>query len=104
MIGLSLSAGIAAAMLFLIALARPWPVPAQPATPAQPPAPAQPSGPTEPAPPTQPSPAQPPAPEVSTPSQPPGYVGAETCKGCHEEAFRRFETDRKSTRLNSSHL
>jgi DmsE family decaheme c-type cytochrome len=25
-------------------------------------------------------------------SLPPGYVGAETCKACHEEAFRKFET------------
>src|SRR5262245_39479484 len=89
-IGLSLSAGIAAALLFLIALARPWPVPAQPAMPAQPPAPVEPSSPAQPAAPAQPSPAQPPTPEVA--SRPPGYVGAETCKGCHEEAFQRFAT------------
>jgi DmsE family decaheme c-type cytochrome len=29
------------------------------------------------------------APAAAAP--PPGYVGAETCKGCHEEAFTKFE-------------
>src|SRR4029434_4907864 len=56
---------------------------------AAPRAPAQPSSPAAPATPAQPSPAQSPAP---APAPPPGYVGAETCKGCHEEAFQRFAT------------
>src|SRR5262249_25434190 len=81
-----LGAAVAAAVLLLLALARPWPVPAQPATPAQPPAPSQPSEPA------QTAPAQPAAPEASKASPPPGYVGAETCKGCHEEAFQRSAT------------
>src|SRR2546426_143328 len=38
-----------------------------------------------------PAPAQQPPADAS---RPPGYVGAETCKGCHEEAFKKFETTR----------
>jgi len=38
-----------------------------------------------------PAPAQQPAAQTPLPS---GYVGAETCKGCHEEAFKKFETTR----------
>src|SRR4030095_11747071 len=87
---IGLGAAVAATVLLLLALARPWPVPAQPATPAQPPAPAQPS---DPAPPTPPAPPAPPPP-AAPPAPPPGYVGADTCKGCHEDAFRRFETTR----------
>jgi DmsE family decaheme c-type cytochrome len=34
------------------------------------------------------APAQQPA--ASPAQMPPGYVGAETCKGCHEEAFQKF--------------
>jgi DmsE family decaheme c-type cytochrome len=37
--------------------------------------------------PASPALAQPPAPTL-----PPGYVGSETCKGCHEEAFAKFAT------------
>jgi len=62
-----LSFGGAITVLLLVLLTRPWPAPAQ-----QPPA-------------------QPPAAEASLPA---GYVGAETCKGCHEEAFRKFEATR----------
>src|SRR5262252_2102941 len=62
-----LSFGAAFTLLLLVVLTRPWPAPAQ-----QPPA-------------------QPPAAEASLPA---GYVGAETCKGCHEEAFHKFETTR----------
>jgi len=38
--------------------------------------------------------AQPPSPPrpAAEPQLPAGYAGAETCKGCHEEAFQRFET------------
>ena len=38
-----------------------------------------------------PAPAQQPAAQTPLPA---GYVGAETCKGCHEEAFKKFETTR----------
>lgn len=38
-----------------------------------------------------PAPAQQPAAGTSLPD---GYVGAETCKGCHDEAFKKFETTR----------
>ena len=73
---------IATASFLAITLGRPWPVPAQ-QPPAQPP-PAQ-------TPPAAPAPAQPAAAEASMPA---GYVGAETCKGCHEEAFHKFEATR----------
>jgi hypothetical protein len=82
-IGVSVGAG--AALLLLVTLARPWPAPAQPPAAQQPPA--QPPA-------TQPPAAQPPAAEPAQPSLPEGYVGAETCKGCHEEAFNRFATTR----------
>jgi DmsE family decaheme c-type cytochrome len=40
--------------------------------------------------------AQQPAQPAATAAMPPGdnYVGAETCKGCHEEAFQRFSKTR----------
>ena len=40
------------------------------------------------------APTSPPVPPVQPAADalPPGYVGAETCKTCHEEAFRKFET------------
>jgi DmsE family decaheme c-type cytochrome len=91
---LGLSAGLAAALLLLVTLARPWPVPAQPPTPAQPSGPTEQPAPAQPSSPAQPPAAQPPAPDTSKRPLPEGYVGAETCKGCHEEAFRRFETTR----------
>src|SRR4029450_7494829 len=91
---LGLSAGLAAALLLLVTLARPWPVPAQPPTPAQPSGPTEQPAPAQPSSPAQPPATQPPAPETSKRPLPEGYVGAETCKGCHEEAFRRFETTR----------
>src|SRR5262249_37401676 len=73
-------------------LGRPWPVPAQQPptqqTPTQPP-PAQ-QAPTQPAP-TQQAPAQQAPAEDAMPA---GYVGAETCKGCHEEAYHKFEATR----------
>jgi DmsE family decaheme c-type cytochrome len=40
------------------------------------------------------APTAPPTPVKAAPagaSPPPGYVGAETCMGCHEEAYRKFE-------------
>src|SRR4030095_379571 len=86
---IGLSVGVAAALLLLVTLARPWPAPAQP--PAQQ-APAQAPAAPPPAPP--PPAAPPPAAEPAQPSLPEGYVGAETCKGCHEEAFNRFATTR----------
>ena len=58
---IGLSVGAAAALLLLVTLARPWPAPAQP-----------------------------PAAQTAPASLPAGYVGAETCKGCHEEAFKKF--------------
>ena len=55
-------------MLFLVLLlTRPWPTPAQPPT------------------------AEPPTAKSSLPA---GYVGAETCKACHEEAFQNFAKTR----------
>src|SRR4029453_1182549 len=66
-VGLSVAVG---ALLLFVTLGRPWPAPAQ-----------------------QPAP-QPAAAEPARPSLPEGYVGAETCKGCHEEAFNRFATTR----------
>jgi hypothetical protein len=59
---------IGSALLLAALLGSPWPAPAQQPVPAQ----------------------QPPA-EASLPA---GYVGAETCKGCHEEAFAKLETTR----------
>jgi DmsE family decaheme c-type cytochrome len=82
-IGVSVGAG--AALLLLVTLGRPWPAPAQPPAAQQPPA--QPPA-------TQPPAAPPAAAEPAPPSLPEGYVGAETCKGCHEEAFNRFATTR----------
>src|SRR5207249_3626406 len=41
-----------------------------------------------------PAPAQQPAAQTAQTSLPAGYVGSETCKGCHEEAFKKFETTR----------
>jgi DmsE family decaheme c-type cytochrome len=32
------------------------------------------------------------APKAAPQKEAPGYVGAETCKGCHEEVFKKFET------------
>jgi hypothetical protein len=72
-----LAVSIVAATFLLVALGHPWPVPSQQPPAQQPPA-EQPS--------VQPAPA-----EASLPA---GYVGAETCKGCHEEAFRKFEATR----------
>ena len=60
----SLIGGAVAALLALVLLVRPWPAPAQP-----------------------------PAPGVEA-SLPAGYVGAETCKGCHEDQFTKFEHTR----------
>lgn len=40
------------------------------------------------------APAQQPSASASPAAQPPGYVGAETCKGCHEEAFDKFSHTR----------
>ena len=62
---IGLSVGAAAALLLLVTLARPWPAPAQQ-----------------------------PAAQTAQASLPAGYVGAETCKGCHEEAFKKFEATR----------
>ena len=56
----------------VLMLGHPWPAPAQQAPAQQAPA--------------QETPASAPMPE--------GYVGAETCKGCHEEAFHKFEATR----------
>ncbi|HEU4369054.1 MAG TPA: DmsE family decaheme c-type cytochrome [Methylomirabilota bacterium] len=61
---------VAGAALALGVLVLPWPVPAQ-------------------SPPT--SSAQSPAAPAAT-ALPTGYMGAEVCKACHEEAFRKFET------------
>jgi len=87
-----LALSIAAAAFVLVTLFRPWPAPAQQAptqqTPSQP-APAQ-QAPTQQAPGQQAPAQQAPAEE----SMPAGYVGAETCKGCHEEAFHKFEATR----------
>ena len=60
--------------------------------PAAPPAPAQPATPV----PATPAPATPApaAPAASAAPAAPGYVGAEVCKGCHEEAFQRFAKTR----------
>ena len=66
--GVFVSTALALAVLVL-----PWSAPAQP-----------PSAPAAPA-------AQPPSPPA-TASLPNGYMGAEVCKACHEEAFRKFET------------
>src|SRR6516165_7201 len=66
---------VTASLLFITL--GPWPAPAQ-----QPPAQTAP---------TQPAPTQEPPAEATMPA---GYVGAETCKGCHEEAFHKFETTR----------
>lgn len=57
-------------------------------------APAQnPAAPAEVTPPA--APAQPAVPAPSTAAAPPpGYVGAEVCKGCHEEAYQRFSHTR----------
>jgi len=63
---------VGSALFFCLTLGRPWPAPAQQTSPQQ--APAQ----------------QAPA----TASMPEGYIGAETCKGCHEEAFHKFEVTR----------
>ncbi|HEY7251181.1 MAG TPA: hypothetical protein VIG37_11865, partial [Methylomirabilota bacterium] len=48
--------------------------------------------------PAQSAPASPAAPSTTTeapaPEMPPGYVGAEVCKTCHEEAFQKFSRTR----------
>src|SRR6266540_30651 len=62
---IGLGVGAAATLLLLVTLARPWPAPAQQ-----------------------------PAAQTAPVSLPAGYVGAETCKGCHEEAFKKFEATR----------
>src|SRR5262249_59747748 len=67
---------VGTASFFVLTLGRPWPAPAQQAPPQQP---------------AQQAPAQ------ETPaaaSVPEGYVGAETCKGCHDEAFHKFQPTR----------
>jgi DmsE family decaheme c-type cytochrome len=91
---LGLSVCLAAVLLLVVTLAGPWPAPAQPPSPTEPSTPIQPPGTAQPAAPAQQPPTQAPAPETSQRPLPEGYVGAETCKGCHEDAFRRFETTR----------
>jgi DmsE family decaheme c-type cytochrome len=72
------AAGVIPGVALIVAvLVAPWSVPAQPPPPSKPSSPASPA---VAAPPTAPAPL------------PSGYVGAETCRGCHEEAFRKFET------------
>lgn len=58
----SVIGGAALALLALFVLAKPWPAPAQ----------------------------QPASPKAAV-ALPEGYVGAETCKGCHEDQFVKFE-------------
>src|SRR5438445_8504000 len=62
-----LSVAIGAALLFFTTLGRPWPSRAQQSPVQQPPVEA---------------------------ARLPGYVGAETCKACHEEAFQKFSQTR----------
>ena len=72
------AAGVIPGVALIVAvLVAPWSVPAQPPPPSKPSSPASPAV------------AAPPAATAPLPS---GYVGAETCRGCHEEAFRKFET------------
>jgi len=75
---------LAAVILALAIVVAPVRGPAQQPPPVAPPA----------APPQQPAPpaAQPTAPPMVPPGLPAGYVGAETCKLCHEEQFKKFET------------
>ena len=73
------AAGVIAGVVLIVGLLAPrWLASAQQPTPAQPSSPA--------------------GPAVATPSAsaaqaplPNGYVGADTCRGCHEEAFHKFE-------------
>jgi len=69
---LALAGGALPAVFVLVLAVRPAPAPAQSA----PASPAAPSTTTE----------------APAPEMPPGYVGAEVCKGCHEDSFRKFET------------